>query len=243
MGWIIRFIHNRDKATQNIAYQCSRASMLGMIPSDVLQGICDRYRRSNTQINERSVLMDAETVMTAKQTAGAGMFMVSIHQSRRNTKENVKARGKLRQQIRRHLEQSGEHAPARGGRMYVNVMTSGIWINGRQWKTDMIATYTNPIARHRRPGLAHVYDPATFCIGQIITFHVYRPAEHEDYVVIARVWKHRVHSTWNGLWIVHSADPEETEYISVDRIVHGLHAVPHWADPERWIGVPWWKSM
>jgi hypothetical protein len=238
MGWIIRSIHNRDKATQNIVYQCSRESLLGMIPFDVLQGLCSRFEASGTKINERSVLMGAVEVIAAKRTAGAGMFMVSIRPSRRNTKNNVTARKQLRNQIRRHLERTGRRTPARGAPVMVNVMSSGIWLNGRQWKETMIATYTNHIDRHR-PDLAN--DPSTFSVGQIISFHVYRP--DDEAIVIVRVWKSKVHSTWKGMWIVHSEQPEENEYISVDRIVHGLHPVEHWTDADFWIGIPWWNSV
>jgi hypothetical protein len=238
MGWIIRFIHTRDKATRNIVYQCSRASMLGMIPFDVLQGLCSRFKETGTKINERSVLMDATTLMSSKQTAGAGMFLVSIHTSRRNTKTNVTAKKGLRSQIRRHLEKTGRPTLGPGTAVTVNLMTAGIWLNGRQWKEKMIGTYANHIALHRRNMAS---DPSTYSVGQIISFHVYAP--DDDPVVIARVWKYRVHSTWNGMWIVHGQQPEETEYISIDRIVHGLHPVAHWTDDTKWIGIPWWKSI
>jgi hypothetical protein len=201
--------------TRRLRTLYSRSSMLGMIPFDVLQGLCARFQASDTKINERIVLMDAESVMSVRQTAGAGMFMVSVRASRRN---------------RRHLERASSPTPARGAPVIVNVMSVGIWLNGRQWKETMSATYTN-----------RTNDPSTFSVGQIISFHVYRP--DDEPVVIVRVWKYRVHSTWKGMWIVHSEAAEENEYISVDRIVHGLHPVVHWTDDDKWIGIPWWKSI
>jgi hypothetical protein len=241
MGWIIRFIHNRDKATQNIVYQCSRAAMLGMIPSDVLEGLCSRFQATGTKIHERSVLMAPRAVMSAKKTADAGMFMVSIQPSRRNTKTNVTAKKRLRNQIRLHLEQTGRPTPARGTPVTVSVMTSGIWLNGRQWKEKMCATYTNAISR-QRPDMASVGSIISYSVGSIISFHVYVGPDGKT-IVIARVWRYRVHRTWKGMWIVHTEEPEENEYISVDRIVHGLHPIPHWDDSSKWIGIPWWKSI
>jgi hypothetical protein len=239
MGWIIRFIHNRDKATQNIVLQCSRAAMLGLVPTGVLRSLGTRVAATKSKISERSVLMDAMTVMkTDRQKSHAGMFLLSVQKSRRNTTQNVAARGRLRQAIRKHVKRTGGAAPARSVKIMVDVMTSGIWLNGRQWKTEMFCACATPVARNR-PDLAS--DPSTFMICSIITFHVYKPDDNP--VVMARVWKYKSNGVYKGMYIVHNDQPEESEYIALDSIVHGLHPVAHWTDPGLWIGIPWWKAI
>ena len=208
MGCIIRFIHNRDKATENIVYQCSRASMLGMVPGHVLRSLSNRFSESHAAIHERSILMNADQVINSNQTASAGMFTVGLRPSRRNSTHRVPVRGKLRRQIKNHLTKTNGPAYPRGERVTVSVMTAGIWINGRQWKQHMYVTYTNSIPRVR-PESAN--DPSTYSVGQIISFHVYLPKDLN--IVIARVWKYKVHETWKGMWITDNAEPVKSEYI------------------------------
>jgi hypothetical protein len=243
MGWIIRFIHNRDKATSNIVYQCSRASMLAMVPFDVLRNIRKIFLASGSKVHERSIIMDAEAVMNSKQTSSAGMFTVGIRSSRRNTKTLVAARGKLRTQIKNHLTKTKGPAHPRGKSVTVSVMTAGIWVNGRQWKEGMYGSYSNFIPRASRPESVRqmIDDLSTYSVCQIISFHVYRPDDLK--IVIARVWRYKVHSIWRGMWIMYNVDPEKIEYISIDRIVHGIHRVVHWDDKRKWVGMPWWKAI
>ena len=85
MGWLVRFVHNRDLAVENIATAYARQIVVLSAP---VPGIPDVLQRLNTlklQLPVKSILSLADKVEEAKH-ALPGAYEVDIRETTRNVK-------------------------------------------------------------------------------------------------------------------------------------------------------------
>lgn len=62
MGYLIRFIHNRDLAAENIVTASIRTKFLLQAPSEALNGLRQRLENANIRLHPNSMLHTASQV-------------------------------------------------------------------------------------------------------------------------------------------------------------------------------------
>ena len=68
MGYLIRFIHNRDLAAENIVTAYIRSQFLLQAPAQAITGLRQRFESANMRLNPNSMLHTASEVCISQRT-------------------------------------------------------------------------------------------------------------------------------------------------------------------------------
>ena len=238
MGWIIRFINNRDLAVENIAVAISRQSLLGHCPPDLLVRMHDRMERAQAagipKLSARSYLVPTSEALAAK-GPNAGMFGVSLKPSRRNTKQ-VPVTSGLRNAIR-----ANSPRPLSGDVTTVTRYVGGVFINGgNPWKAGQYCEFRETASRHRQD---QADDESGLKVAQIQAFYV--AGRGRNKVIYARVQMFTSELRGGQTHLVRGGRAENAtyRYICIDSITCRIARCEDWADAaeannrNRWCGV------
>ena len=122
VGWLIRFIHNRDLAAENIAAALARGSALYSMPTALTQAMRTRLDAVGAVPGARSVLRSVKQLVAAGGPS-PGMRLVGLRRTRRNTCSR-----ELPASLAAVL-QALQYVPLPLPLM-VDVMTAGVSVNG-----------------------------------------------------------------------------------------------------------------
>jgi hypothetical protein len=231
VGWLVRFVHNRHLAIENLVVACTRKVLIGLAPADVVTLMVDRLRSTNCTPSARSFLSDSKE-LDDNIKSKAGMFLVAIVPSRRNSKlvfTPLQVRNALEGflTITRGFDNRKAHSTAVAQKK-VTRMVAGIWINGDEWRQHHYCLY-KPTDRRNAHVKPHVSVVECFFVFQIASRKV----------VFARVREQQILSQEGDMCICaadNSANP--TKVIHVDCMLGKMMRVPHWTDEDRKIYLP-----
>lgn len=106
MGWVIRYIKDRDMSTENIAMAISRMILIRSFPPEIITKAASMLGDSNA-LGQRSLIRPMVDIINQKGPR-PGSFAISVTHSRRNTDfHSPKDPGRLRQAITQHFTDIG----------------------------------------------------------------------------------------------------------------------------------------
>jgi hypothetical protein len=85
MGWLVRFVHNRDLAVENIVTAYSQQTVILACPNKGLRETLANMEEAGITLPKRSMFRLASSIEEAKR-ALPGAYEVDVRESRRNTK-------------------------------------------------------------------------------------------------------------------------------------------------------------
>lgn len=233
VGWLIRFIHNRNLATENIVTACSRSAALGQVPAQVIASLVKRVEVSGANFPDRSLLNAASKVVESK-GPGAGMFCIAVKRTRRNSRNTIPT-ARLLEEFSRSTGQLGLRQTARNI-ISSYALTAGVRINNREWKTDAHAAF-----------MGH---QGSVCVGTVVQFFVINHKEPNDrnpsQMVLVSLNEQELKEQKDGMFIIKETDVSANLviYINADQITHKLKRLPHPDKvPGLWVGLPVFASI
>ena len=230
VGWLVRFIHNRHLAVENLIVACTRKVLIGLAPPEVVALMSARMRDTNCTPSARSFLADSREIDDNIKSK-AGMFLVALVPSRRNCKEvktpvNVKNALQGFLAITKGFDNRGAPATA-AAQKTVSRMISGVWLNGDEWRKEHICRY-KPTDRVNMDVEHHVAVVQFFFVFQI----------RGRKVVLASVRDQRIVAREGEMIIVAEDNDSIYKVIHVDCLLGKMMRCPHWTEEDRKIYLP-----
>lgn len=230
MGWLVRFIHNRNLAIENLIVACTRKVLIGLAPANVVTLMVARMQETNSTASARSFLADSKEI-SEKIKSKAGMFLVKVVPSRRNCKVvatpgNVKSALQVFLSITRGFDNRKAQSTT-AAQKTVQRMVKGVWINGDEWRQHHICRY-KPTDRNNM-----IVEPRVAVVEYFYIFQIGRRQ-----VVLATVRDQRTLSREGELCICATDNNHTVKVIHVDCMLGKMMRCPHWTDEDSKIYLP-----
>ena len=199
VGWLIRFVHKRDKPIESVVMAISRREVLRKAPTDAMESIQERFKDRDSSISGRSYFLDATAEkMEAGTIRGAGM--VALRPSRRNSRKRPISKD-LKRYAKSHYRLLGRDGAGTRAVEFrsdeATVMTAGVLLNGIRWKEKDCCDFQVRVARDK-PDQA-----ADHAVGSVHTFHVVSMVGYGQQVFV-KIYVHPVVRRLRGLYVVHN---------------------------------------
>lgn len=133
MGYYIRFIHNRDLATENIVTACVRSRLILSAPPGVIAALLGRMNNLGIPLPSRSILALAGDLQSVRGDL-PGSYGCTIKQTRRGARGGPTPSGVELAvlQLVRSLGHPRSYKPVHDG--HCQRMISGVTLNGHKYK-------------------------------------------------------------------------------------------------------------
>lgn len=243
MGWLVRFIHNRDLAVENIVTAYVRQRLVLSAPPLEREDLISKIALGTLSFSPGSLLLLATDVSQST----PGTFRVLINRTKRNSRTIVESC--LPQVVRRQIAAlcSSASPILRAPQFALGVvqMDKGISINGRPY---CAGNFCEIVSRVPRGSAAEADAPRFLSVGEIDCFFVVSCGvgyDRSDEVFIS-VWAVNVLEKQRSLYV--RARPAEDDpkppakIIHVDSVVRRIHFVPHFSQAGLECGIPVWNA-
>ena len=221
MGWVVRFIHNRHLAIENLVAAITRKLLLSQAPAGVISLMLARMKSCGGSPPARSFLSDADEV-NASIKSTAGLYLVAIVASRRNEKEVasppnvVAALTELLKTTRGYTPRAARDTA--NSQETVSRMKAGVWINGDEWREDAFCLYLHKKkSGQSKQGVALVQS---FYVFQIKTRKI----------VFVSVKKMKIVGKEGEVVICQSEHERVERVIHVDCLLNKMMCCKHWTN-------------
>ena len=237
MGWLIRFVKNRDLAVENMVTCLAKQSALCQVPPGVAASIRDRMQQGNIVLPRSSILKQASTVMSDRGSVPGG-YEVSVRHTRYNTRAVRRPTPELKAAVRR-LCTDLQISFSRVDMDSTKEMTAGVKINGRPYKAGSQCEIAKQIPR-LHPEQAD--DASTFKVSTIHKFYTLQ-IDDEEFVLV-EVSSHKKMAHYLNIRIVKKRAKLRRRIHSVDIIRTKVKFAPHWDEDitDLVCSVPVWSA-
>lgn len=221
MGWLIRFVKNRDLAVENMMVCLAKQSALSQVPPGAAESIRDRMQQSKIVLPSTSILKQASTVLSDRGSI-AGGYGVSVRHTRYNSRSVRRPTPMLTAAVRQ-LCSDLQVRFSRADMNSIQEMTAGITINGRTYKADSKCEICSRIPRYQ-PERAD--DASMRKVSTIHKFYTLQIGEEE--FVLVEVSNHKQVDQYLNIRIVKKKHKSRRHVHSVDIIKTRVKFAPHW---------------
>ena len=241
MGWLVRFIHNRDLAVENIVTAYIRQCMVMSAPVRAHEELFEKVTLGSIRLSPGSLLMLATEIPRST----PGMFEVSVERTKRNSSTVRSLPDSVQLQIKALCSAASPALRAPRFSEGVVQMDKGVSINGRSYHKGVFCEVVQRIPRSQS---AAANAPRFFCVGVIDLFYVVKcgtgtAMPDEVFVVVREV---EVLGKYRSLYIrkrpTEDDPPLPVRIIHVDSITRRIHFVPHFSDADKECGIPVWDA-
>ena len=240
MGWVIRFVKNRNRIAENIVMATSRQSAMRQIHPAAMSSLRNRLHARGIRPAANSFLKHAnDTLEDREYLSTPGSYAVAVNHTSRNTHPVRNCPRRLKALARQLCSDLHIHA-RRVDTDSTKVMTNGITINGRAYKAGSHCLVISRINRNS-PHLAN--DPSQLTVVTIDRFYTLQIDNEET--VFVKVATHAVqYIHMESIWVVEK-ETREKRYFHVDSIRSKLHFCPHWQSSKKdWVcAIPIWTAL
>ena len=225
IGWLMRFIKNRDMAVENIVTAMSKNSAVCQLPPGIVGSIRSRIAAAGIRLPPGSMLKHATEVFTERGSL-PGSYTVSV----KKTRFTCRRRNVPRTTLELKKAATDWCLNLRIGRKHIDFTTvkellGGVTINGRPYKQQSHCEIAMPVPRSH-PELAG--DRSTFKVATIHKFYTLQIRDEE--VVFVELSTHKEKGSFKDIRIVRRLPKTRRRTLSVDNIRHRLKFAPHWDD-------------
>jgi hypothetical protein len=221
MGWLVRFVKNRDMAVENMVSCLSRQSALAELPPGVVACIRNRLKASNIKLPPTSLLKEAAETL-ADRGCVPGSYQVSTQHTRYNSRRLPKPPSQLIVAVRKMCNDLQLNFRTYD-KTFTKKMSAGVKINGRPYDAGSHCEISSPI---RRGDSERAGDASTF---KVATIHVFYSLHIDDEeIVFMEVSTHTRKDKHKDIHIVKKRPKARTRIYSVDIIRKKLKFVSHW---------------
>jgi hypothetical protein len=223
IGWLMRFIKNRDMAVESIVMALGKNSAVCQLPPGVIGTLRARIAAAGISLPKGSMLR-AATDLIADRGSLPGSYRVSVNTTRFTCR---------RRRLARPSQELKATAVARCRALAMGqgnidwttlkVLVSGVKINGRPYRIGSHCEISVPVARSN-PGLAG--DISTFKVATVHKFYTLWIRDEE--VVFVELSTHKEKSMFQDIRIVRKNPKTRRRTLSVDCIRCRVKFVQHW---------------
>ena len=230
MGWLIRFIHNRDMAVENIVKAYVRRCFMLSVPTETLEELRRAVDNGGVRLGTGSLLNSNTRV--AQFPSAPGEYAVDVHMDCRTNKRLDLTTpglhtGYLPDELRRLLPaMTRKHALGVPKLDNVIQLGTAVHLNGRPYKNGDFFEYIRGVPRRQ---WARAMDDAYKGVGRILALFVLNTSTSPDGFVVACFCPVSVRSREGNLTLLD--DPfgfrvDGLECLHVDSITYKLRVVP-----------------
>jgi hypothetical protein len=226
VGWLIRFVHKRDRPVESVVMAYSRLSVLRKAPAASVVSIQERLKARDTKLSQRSYFLSASAPRMKKGSIrGAGQVALAV--SRRNSTKMPLSRA-LERYVKSHYRlvgRGGAHRPVTITSRTVTVMTAGVKLNGQAWESKTCCDFQLHVSR-AQPDEADEHE-----IGSVDKFYLVSTKEHGQ-ALFAKIYLHPVVKRLHTVYVVQNHKNAwsvlDTRFVHVDEIVSKYKLARHW---------------
>ena len=227
MGWLIRFVKNRDLIAENIMMALAKQSAMRQIHPDVLACVRSRLKTRGITPAANSFLKHAlDTLESREYLSTPGTYAVSVQHTTRNTRAAKNCPDRVKNLARQMC--SDLHISVRSIDMKsTKVMSDGIIINGRKYAVGSHCLVISRINRY----LANVHrEENDTDVHKVVTIKKFYTLQIDgEEVAFAQVAAHTLKRIYmESIWVVEKKTNGEKFYVAIDSIRSKLHFGPHW---------------
>ena len=183
MGWLIRHIHNRDLATENIMTAYCRLRLVLDSPAEAIEGILRKLTSHGRRMPYDSMLTISRDVARIQEGL-PGEYSYHVHATRRNSvtklitdvptehkKDGVNNMAGCVKALLASLKHPRAYRPAEDGKC--EVLVGGVRINGRLFRQGDHCEYLlHVLPRGNLPGIGGLLGSSTsYSLGTIALFY------------------------------------------------------------------------
>ena len=247
VGWVIRHIHNRDLAAENIVTALVRRLFVFAMPVTAVTTLKKKLQEHGIVLPDHSLLVSVGSILNRKGTA-PGMFGVNLKPSRRNCKTVLLSTEERRQVTALCASYPLVPRPDVACTTWKR-MSAGVKLNGRPYTAGSICEYMGRINRHQHRNAG---DLSHRKIGLICSFLVSPddgPSRSTSVFVLVR--PQVVHGLYKNMYILdkdtstQSLDDTNCKMLYIDSISAKIHVVPHYDEDNtsQVCGIRMWESL
>lgn len=238
MGWLIRFIHNRHHACENIVQAYSRHMILMQSHGGLSRDDLDELCVAGMDLPANSMLSP-----TKVRHGTPGSYHVNVKPSRRNSTEDSELSPVLLQIVRDLCRRYGLGTPSPLGL----ILTFGVTLNGRDVRRDDFCLYV-PVLVRRNVRDSHPDVASQVLCGRVCEWYqtICDDGDNKVAHLFVVIQPLRIHSTHRSLLVLQKSEieaPVETvTMIHVDNITFKLASVPHFSDSGLLMLIRMWET-
>lgn len=221
MGWLIRFIKNRDMAVENMVSCLARQSALQQLPPGVVSSIRDRLHDAGINLPSGSILKQAASLLTDRGSL-PGSYNVSVTHTRCSSRRVPKPPPLLTAAVRQLCIDLGVRFRTYDSSL-TKAMTGGVRLNGRLYNSGSHVELTSSTHRSH-PEMAD--DASSRKVATIHKFYSVHIDEEE--FLFVEVSTHKRVSMHKTVRVVKKRPKSKRRIFSVDSIQSKQKLVPHW---------------
>lgn len=247
MGRLVRFIHNRDLATENIARAYVRQLLLLSCPARELAGLHQAVRDGTITLEKTSLLQPQEAHLASK-TGTPGEYTVRVHRSTRLDEAVPKPSSEMTCAIRDMMQRFDLGEPKLEETVRLG---SAVYINGRPYHTGDVFEYARHIERRAAARDLSQVTSTSNKLGRVAAVYLVpcsREPDEGGEVFFAFV-DVPVTQTFYGCRRMHrppevppAAPDAVLQYMHVDSVLFKVKVVPDVDNDQDYIGIRVWEA-
>lgn len=229
VGWVKRFINNRNTAVENMTKALARSTCIKQAPYFVKVSMNKRMKIAGVEPPDRSFLVLPDTVEAKR---SRGKCLIEMKPSRRNSQTKTAGRS-LSKEIQQIWTEAGlAITPI----TEVLCMWKGVRFNGRELRKGSLVQFSSSRIVFNQPERSTTQNS----LGYIREFYVV-----EDDLVVVKINSVTVVRVENTLLVakVEKSRALISQLINADRILFKAKKLPHWDDDTLWVAVPVWCTL
>ena len=225
IGWLMRFVKNRDMAVENIVMAMAKNASICQLPPAIVQSLRQRVSEAGVRLPAGSMLRQATDIITDRGSI-PGSHGVSVHATHFNCRRRRVHRpsAELKAAALRYCT-SLKIAKRHMHLTTLKELTSGVRINGRSYKLGSQCQIVMPVTRSR-PDLAG--GPGTLKVATVHKFYTLQILDED--VVFVELSTHKEKDRFKNIRIVKKKPKTRRRIVSVDDIRQRVKFAPHWDD-------------
>ena len=243
VGRLVRFIHNRDLATENLVRAYVRHSLLHCAPAKERAALHAAVARGDLSLEKTSLLRSAKDLLEG--TNGTpGDYDVVVHRSPKDLKVT-----NMSSDMTTVVQETLKKLQLSVASMHATVcLASKVHVNGRPYSNGDFIEYALNIPRRRvAHDVALVEEGKYYKVARIVKLYLV-PSEPKETVFLS-VLEVPVHRTYYG--IRHLEQPPDIEgpdvlnkvkYIHIDSVLFKLKVVPEVGKDGEFVAMRIWEA-
>lgn len=245
MGRLVRFIHQRDLATENVTRAYVRQSLLLSAPAKEIVGLVEAMREGTLQLENTSLLRPPDEILQSK-GGRAGSYDVRVVRSTRKDVTVTEPSAALSAGVRDVLTKYGLGQPVLSS---ITLLGCAVHINGRPYSCGDMFEYVAHIERRAAArDLSRVSSDRNRHLGRIVAFFLV-PTTSENEEVIVQFLEVPVITYYfecprllRPPEVNPPPDDLPTHYMHVDSITFKLKIVPNLEKDGEYMALRIWEA-
>jgi hypothetical protein len=234
VGWMIRFVHNRDLAVENIVKAMVRRQTILFAPGNMIKNLLAKLPKCHLNLPLQSSLFLVKDLLARKRKL-PGSYALELTPSRRNDR-HFNLPTSHREAMGRYCHSLKIKAPDYNE---CRLMTAGVHLNGREFKESDFVEIMKPARSESQAGSLD-----TILVGKVTQFMVFpASSRNEPPIVFLRLLEYPIDEK-RSCYYVHPKDWQVKHWAlaHIDHVIAKMHIAPHVEDEQKICSVRMWTA-